>query len=197
MVNTFDYPVYGLAVEKVRIAFRLAYSILDKVAYFLNDYLRLGIPEKRVSFRGLWYDRQQPDRGLRADIHRPDNDPLRGLFWLAKDLYEKDAGFVEVLEPSAREVAEIRNHLEHKYLKLHHYSVPQPSSRGIGFETLAFSLERTEFERRALWLLRTSRVALLHISMAMHIEEAGRRRGSEDGFSLPIEMDRYEDEWKM
>jgi hypothetical protein len=39
LYNTLDYPAYGLSVEKVKIAFRMAYSILDKIAYFLNHYL--------------------------------------------------------------------------------------------------------------------------------------------------------------
>jgi tetratricopeptide (TPR) repeat protein len=84
LANTGDYPAYGIPVERVKAAFRIAYSLLDKVAYFLNDYLALGIPETRVSFRGLWYDRQDRARGLRSDLGGAENAPLKGLFWIAK-----------------------------------------------------------------------------------------------------------------
>lgn len=202
LVNSFDYPAYGLAVEKVKIAFRVAYSILDKVAYFLNDYLALKIPERRVSFRGLWYKRQERGRGLRSDIHRPYNTPLKGLFWLAKDLYEKEHGFTEAIEPDAREIAEIRNHLEHKYLKLHIFGTPRPQSASeahlLGFDSLAFSLDRREFARRTLRLLRMVRAVLMHLSQTVHVEEHQRRADTGgQKQTAPIYLDIYEDDWKF
>jgi hypothetical protein len=39
LFNTLDYPTYGLAIEHVRTSFRVAYSLFDKVAFFLNSYL--------------------------------------------------------------------------------------------------------------------------------------------------------------
>ena len=65
MFNTLDYPSYSLAVERMKAAFRMAYSLFDKIAYFLNEYLRLGIPERNVSFRTLWYEDQQKKKGLK------------------------------------------------------------------------------------------------------------------------------------
>jgi tetratricopeptide (TPR) repeat protein len=199
LVNTLDYPAYGLPVEQVKIAFRLAYSILDKVAYFLNDYLSLQIPERNVSFRSLWYDRQEPARGLRTDIHRTDNWPLKGLFWLAKDLYEKDAGFTEAIEPDGKEVADIRNHIEHKYFKLHVFGpwpVPEegpPSMRG---DLLARSMDRGDFERRTLRLLRTARAALIYVALGVFVEE--RRRQQHKGkVKMPMALTLWEDDWKF
>lgn len=200
LINTLDYPAYGLAVEKVKIAFRIAYSLLDKVAYFLNDYLMLGIPEKSVSFRGLWYNSQDPKRGLREDVHRPSNAPLKGLFFLAKDLYEKEQGFTDAMEPDAREVAAIRNNLEHKYFKLHTFSRPRPPLNGdcpIGFDVLAYSMERGDFERRTFRLLRTTREALIYVSQVVHVEESRRRtEAGEEGLTMPIYMSTWEDNWK-
>lgn len=40
LYNTLDYPSYGLAVEKLKAAYRVAYSLLDKIAFFLNDYAK-------------------------------------------------------------------------------------------------------------------------------------------------------------
>lgn len=200
LINTLDYPAYGLAAEKIKLAFRIGYSLLDKVAYFLNDYLALGIPEKRVSFRGLWYNGQKPKQGLRKDMHRPDNAPLKGLFFLAKDLYEKEHGFTDAMEPDAREVAVIRNHLEHKYFKLHTFSRPRPPSNGdcpIGFDTLAYSMDRRDFERRTLRLLRIAREALIYVSQVVHVEENRRRtEATEERLTMPVHMTTWEDRWK-
>lgn len=55
LTDTLDYPAYGIGVQYVLAAFRIAYSIFDKIAYFLNDYMGLGIPENKVYFRTIWY----------------------------------------------------------------------------------------------------------------------------------------------
>lgn len=55
LINTLDYPVYGLGIEKIKAAYRSIYSIFDKIAFFLNVYLKLDIPEKEISFNNLWY----------------------------------------------------------------------------------------------------------------------------------------------
>jgi LA2681-like HEPN len=41
LYNTLDYPTYSVAIEKVKAAYRLAYSLFDKIAFFLNAYLDL------------------------------------------------------------------------------------------------------------------------------------------------------------
>lgn len=201
LLNTLDYPSYGLAVEQVKAAFRIAYSLFDKIAFFVNDYLSLGIVERDVSFRKLWYERQQPDRGLRADVHRLDNGLLKGLFWLAKDLYERDPRYVDALEPYARETDLVRNHLEHKYLKLHTFGPPEPPAPGevrVAGEALAYSLDRGEFERRTLGLLQTARSALIQLTLAVYVEEHRRRRDAGDVrlvVDVPTEV--WEDRWKV
>ena len=44
-----------LSDEKLKIAFRMAYSLFDKIAFFLKKYFRLPVSEQRVNFRTLWY----------------------------------------------------------------------------------------------------------------------------------------------
>lgn len=171
-----DCTSYSLAVEKVKSAFRTAYSLFDKIAYFLNHYLALSIPETKVTFRTFWYASQRKNEGLRPDLQQCQNWPLRGLFWLSKDLYEDKPGFTESLEPDARELSEIRNHLEHKYLKLHHDPGPGPASENARTSlgprnTLFFSTHRREFEAKTLRLIKMARAALIYLSLAIHWEE--------------------------
>lgn len=155
LYNTLDYPSYSLAVERMKASFRIAYSLFDKTAYFLNHYLRLQIPERQVSFRTFWYESQDRKKGLRKEFQQRQNWPLRGLFWLSKDLYEDKQGFMEPMEPEAQQLNEIRNHLEHKYLKIHedlwrgHPPQDDEISRGLA-DTLAFSVYRNDFRKRRL-----------------------------------------------
>ncbi|ELP8668554.1 hypothetical protein QTV07_002548 [Staphylococcus pseudintermedius] len=41
LVNTIDYPTYGLNIEKVKAAYRSAYALFDRIGYFLNKYFKL------------------------------------------------------------------------------------------------------------------------------------------------------------
>jgi tetratricopeptide (TPR) repeat protein len=203
LYNTLDYPSYSLDVEKVKVAFRMVYSLFDKIAYFLNHYLGLSIPETKVKFRTFWYASKNRKNGLRQDLQQLQNWPLRGLFWLSKDLYENESGFKESIEPDAQELSEIRNHLEHKYLKLHENFWPGPSlnndetSQAL-VDTLAFSTYRKEFEEKTLRLIKMARAALIYLSLAVHTEEKKRAKERNPEKIIPgMPLDAWEDEWKV
>ncbi|CAB5280666.1 hypothetical protein IST461_05982 [Burkholderia multivorans] len=172
LYNTLDYPAYGLAVEKLKISFRMAYSILDKIAYFLNRYLELGIAEFDVSFRGIW--KEKKSLNVRPEFSKSKNWPLRGLYWLSKDLFEPE--FSDVTDPDAQGLNKLRNHLEHKYVKVHSFAIPETDNSDMWFDDFAYSLTVDELERRSLRLLRLVRAALIYLILGMHTEE--RRRHS-------------------
>ena len=195
LYNTLDCPSYSLAVEKVKIAFRLAYSILDKIAYFLNEYLDLKIPLKSVTFRTFWYKNLEKKKGLRSEFLDRRNWSLRGLFWLSKDLYENEPMFRAALEPDAQELAEIRNHLEHKYLKVHEFGALEPELRE---DSLAYSIGRSEMVEKTLNMLKMARSALVYLILAIHTEELARER-ARDGNTKAAEIfiDTFDDSWKL
>jgi hypothetical protein len=200
LANTLDYPSYSLSTERIKVAFGRAYGLLDKVAYFLNHYLGLGIRSDRVFFRDLWYEKEYGGP-LRLNICRPNNPALRGLFWLSKDLFEKDASSAQVIEPDARGIWEIRRHLEHKYLKLHGREwqpLPEADVAGRALsDTLAHSLRRDAFERKTLALLQLARAAIIYLALTVRIEEHQRSEGRPvDKLVPPSFLDRWDDEWK-
>ncbi|MGC8604950.1 MAG: LA2681 family HEPN domain-containing protein, partial [Desulfomonilaceae bacterium] len=171
LYNTLDYPEYGLAVEKLKISFRMAYSILDKVAYYLNRYLELGIAEKEVSFRGIWKQNKSSST-VRPEFNASKNWALRGLYWLSKDLFEPE--FADVTDPDAQGLSKLRNHLEHKYVKVHLFAIPEPNASDMWLDDFAYSLTVDELEHRTLRLLRLVRAALIYFTLGVHAEE--RRR---------------------
>lgn len=195
LYNTFDYPALGLGVEQVKVAFRMCYSLLDKIAYFLNHYMTLGIPEKRISFRHVW--REKETGPVRPEFLSSENWPLRGLYWLSKDLFESD--FKEVMEPDARSLHELRNHLEHKYVKVLS-TMAGPSSKSVSgafADTLAHVVSLPDLEGKALRLLQLARSALIYLSLGMHREEARRREGAPSDMPvMPMPLDPWDDNWK-
>lgn len=166
---------YGLALEQVKIAYRLAYSIFDKAGYLLNSYFELGIKPREVYFKSLWYEKPNAKPAkVREVFERSENLPLRGLFWVAKDLSIADLR--ETAEPDAQTLDEVRNHLEHKYLQ-----VTQPGANctalGLFVDPLAYQIERTDLEGKTLRLLKLARSAIIYLSLAMQTEELSRQDG--------------------
>jgi hypothetical protein len=197
LYNTLDYPAYSLAAEKTRAAFRLAYSLFDKIGFFLNEYLALGIEPNQVSFRGLWHNPQkQSDPKPKTLRHRfvdYQNWPLRGLFWLSKDLF--DENFRSCMEPDGADLNSIRNHLEHKYLQLHLEWGPSITARSSANE-LRYALSRADFQAKALRVLQLARASLIYLSLAVHREER-MRHGSKPGQRVgQMFIDTWEDDWK-
>jgi hypothetical protein len=190
LLNTLDYPSYSLAVEKVKAAYGIAYSLFDKIALFLSAYLGIEIDSKSIYFRSIWYEKYEK-RVLRSEFAQSENWPFRGLFWLSKDLFEEE--FRDVTEPDAQALYEIRNHLEHKYLKVHEMMRPQPDPAWA--DRLAYSIERQDFIAKTLRVLRLVRASLIYLSLGMHREE--RRRAKQNGgIQAPMYLDAWEDDLK-
>jgi hypothetical protein len=200
LYNTLDYPSYSIAVEKMRTAFRIAYSLLDKIAYFLNTYLALGHKPKQVSFRSVWYEAKGAEpRPLLQHFSAYPNWPLRGLFWLSKDIFEDD--FRQVTESDAQALKDVRDHLEHKYMQLHESWIGDAFSTEDAAQSQAVQfgihLSRKDFEVRTLRVLKLVRAALIYLSLAVHREEWQRRRGQEKGLVIPMFLDTWQDSWKQ
>jgi hypothetical protein len=196
LYNTLDYPVYGLRVEQLKISFSMSYSLFDKIAFFLNRYMKLGISPNQVTFRGIW--REKEGQPIRPQFEASENWPFRGLYWLSKDLFE--AGFREFTEPDAQALHEVRRHLEHRYLKVHEMVIPKHRASGAStdlfFDTLAYSISRTDLERKALRLLKLARAALIYLSLGMHREELRRKDEHPSGVLASMPLTIWEDAWK-
>lgn len=186
--DTLNIPAYSLAVEKTKLALRMAYSLLDKIAFFINDYFKVGLPEKAVSFRSIWHERKGEPKPLASVFKDRPNWPLRGLYWLSKDVYEPS--FQEVAEPSAEGLAELRNHIEHKYCQIH-------EDLGMGYSSFATSLNDAELgfrvgrdtlEIKSLDILQKSRAALVYLSLAVHCEEIVRKSARDAGYSMEMHL---------
>jgi len=105
---------YSVRIEMLKAAFRMFYSVFDKIAYLLNELLALQIKPSNVSYRTIWYEKDK--KTIKKKISDKYNWPLLGLFWISKDLY--DSEFKECIEPDAKYFADIRNHIEHKAIQV-------------------------------------------------------------------------------
>lgn len=102
-----DQSVYGIRSGKMKVGYVSIFNLFDKVGFFLNDYLQLGIADKDVSFRGIWKDRKGQ---IWPQIVSGSNIYLRALYEVSKEL--PDAEHFGMF-------TEIRNLLTHRYFVLH------------------------------------------------------------------------------
>ena len=189
LMDTLDYSVYSLSLEKVKITFRICYSIFDKISYFLNLYLGLGNVPSKVSFRKVWFKNLNENQGLNKTISNSNNWALRGLFWLSKDLYENE--FDVTIEPEAKELANIRNYIEHKSFKIVESFNPNWSQ-----ETETYEIDRGLFEDKTFKILKLSRSSLMYLSYMIYEEESKREKKRGNGLVMPVEFIKLKDEYK-
>lgn len=107
---------------------------------------------------------------------------------LSKDFYELD--FQQVSEPDAEGLADLRNHLEHKYCQVHedlgigysHFAILQSGT------ALGFRIGRDALEAKTLHILKLARAALIYLSLAVHSEEMMKceKRGDKLIMSMPL-----------
>ncbi len=193
--NTFDYPCFGLSIEKCKIVFRTIYSLFDKIAFFLNLYLRLHIPERQVSFRKIWYKNpQKPKDGLAKVFVNLHNWPFRGLYWLSKDLFEQGTYFMDAIEPDAQKIATIRNYIEHRYLTLHQMDLSDIINAEV--KDVTYPVYFQDFTDKTLRLLKLARSALIYLSLGVNIEEKKKHNSYSSKVIGQMPLDIYEDSWK-
>ncbi len=185
--DSLDYAVYGVRVASLKLAFESAYNILDKIAHFVNDYLKLGVkPGPKLTFAtngSIW--RLKDNGPLRREIVQLQNWHLFGLYDLARDLY---------IDPKEHELdghwgklRRTRNALTHEYLILH--------VEGMGWTVEAdaphLHLYYSDFVEQTIALLRLARAAIIYLIAFIDWEERKKHQSS-NGFIAPMYATRYD-----
>lgn len=183
VVDTLDRPAFSLRAEKMKAAYRAAYSLLDKIGFFVNDYFEIGLGEWKVNFKTIWFETRNREQIRPEFKDRDHNRPLQGLFWLSKDLYEREAeGFDRPLDPRGKEIWDLRNALEHRYVKLLRREFPEADLRDeppLGDDRLARQISIQEFEDLTVHLFRLTRAGMINLHLAVYVEEL--QKAEEEG----------------
>lgn len=184
LTDTLDYPLYSLASERVRTAFRVSYSLLDKVAFLIDRYWALGKTPHRISFKNVWMNEKKSR--LLPQLEDRDNLPLRGLFWLSKELF--DDQLKQTTSADARELHAIRNALEHSYLRINEGWAKAFVIDGAKGDDFGIAIGSDELEAKAIRVMQMVRSALFYVSFAIGIEERKKQRKLPRQFicSVPI-----------
>ena len=123
------------------------------------------------------------------------NLPLRGLFWLSKDLYDT-ASCGELLDPDAALLRGIRNNLEHQYVKLVEHGPHEGRAGGLE-DRRAEMVGRFDFDGLALRYLQHAREAMIYLSLGVNADQAKKAAEGDGGITPLMFLTDSEDEWKQ
>lgn len=171
-----DYSVSSVQIEKKKASFRLAYSLLDKCAVFMNAYFALGHDVRSVSFRKLWFANIKA-RQLHGNIPLK-NWRLRGVYAISLDLFDQE--FRDVSSPLAVKADDVRNAAEHRFLTVHEFMKPDSDDPCV--ETIT----EDELDELCLDALRRARATIMGLSLAVDHHEKYLKERSPDGLTMPI-----------
>jgi tetratricopeptide (TPR) repeat protein len=156
-IDTLDYSLHNIYVELVKASFKGFYSVLDKVAFFISDYLRLGILDRQVSFRTVWYQSSR-DKTIREQILATKNFSLNALFSLHQDF--EDGGF--------KNLRLTRDALTHRFVNVKLFHDTEDIENMSENSLVGLTLE----------LARATRNAILYLLQFVHTEESKKERES-------------------
>lgn len=183
--ETHDNAIYCLAIEKIKSAFRIQYSIFDKIAFFIAKYFQIDdLKDHQIDFKTIWYS-DIKSRKIREVFDAKENLPLLALFRMSKDFIvtEQPTDFdtKEPIDTLARRLWEIRNTIEHKYLKVQHFNFSKNDLNDI-----STVIEYDELIELSMIMTKKARAALIYLSLAIHQEEELKKEGFEKGIILPM-----------
>lgn len=99
----------NIHIQLLKDSFKNFFNILDKISYFLNQYLDLKIDSNNVGFRNIWFKNGEYKKGINKKLVKIQNAGLTALYDIYLDLeYENDMSYLR----------KTRNTLTHKYLRI-------------------------------------------------------------------------------
>lgn len=121
-IDDFSYSINNLKSSHYKTAFRIFYSLFDKIAYFLHRFFDLGSIDKdnKVNFINVFVKIQSKNVKPNKVLENSKNHFIHALFYILKDLREIRS-FTDVsrwVDPDVASYDEIRNAMEHRSLKI-------------------------------------------------------------------------------
>ena len=161
LVNTLSYESQNINTQLLKDAFSNFYNILDKIAYFINDYCKLGIKERGINFKSIWYSECNDNKILLRNLDF-DNDGLTALLDINEDLrWGKE-----------NELTEPRNALTHRFLKVKLFSINEGD------------IDERDLYEKTLELAKIVRNAIIYLMRVVDYEESKKK--SEVTLEVPL-----------
>ena len=148
IINSLNYEIHNIKIQLIKDSFKNFYDILDKIAFFINEYFSLGLKPWQISFKNIWYEK----RGILRKKLDFSNNGLKALFDINEDILYGDE----------KKFNKIRNTLTHRVLKIKSFVVDEEKD----------VLTEEEFVNETINLARMVRNAIIYLMAMVDIEES-------------------------
>lgn len=113
-LNSID----NLKTSHLKSAFRILYSIFDKISYFLAKYLNLSYKQdSSISFNSMFGAKKNAQFQPRDELKNSKNCFIHALFYILKEI-EKDNEDFSNNGNTQTKLAFLRNHIEHRSFRI-------------------------------------------------------------------------------
>ena len=175
---SYDYVNYSIRIEQLKSSFRISYSLLDQICFFVNEFWKFGLNERDADAYHICKKLSTPQ----------DNIVLMALYWVLCEFFEK---YGEAETASEKDLAVLRNALEHKYVKVHEYEW----KKALKIERDSFyHVSENDLREHTMRLLELTREALMYLVYAIGVEESKKENTDK---SVPMPLTVFLDEWKL
>lgn len=171
--------VYSARNEYLKSVYRMAYSLFDKIAYFLKQYFQLEMPNSKATLQYIWFIDENPRKPLKPVFRNSQKDALKALYWLSRELY----GYEREGEAASffKKAGHIRNMLEHSYVQItQEKELFASQESGIRLDFSSFKsqiddfqshhLSQDELEQLTHALAKSARNALLYLRFVLDLD---------------------------
>ncbi len=193
IAETLEYAQFSLRIEKLKYAFKTLFGILDKIAFFLNEYYELGIKLQDVDFKSIWQSQKFGKNGYEYQntLDISGNFASSSLYWIQRE-------FEKTNEPYASHefvrLKEIRNSLEHRYTIITMFT---KDVNDITQNSIATYISETELYDLTFSLLKLVREAIICLSLCVSVEEEKKIEEQSADFCPTIEIHTVDDKFKV
>lgn len=174
IIDTLDYRTYNIYIQLVKTSFKGFYDILDKIACFINDYLELGIPERKTTFRKIWYSNLKT-KMIHKKIMDTKNLSLNALFDIHRDF---ENGPYEKLKNT-------RHALTHRFVNIRSFQEKEDEE----------NMTEEILVRQTLELARIVRSAIIYLLHFVYVRET-KKEAKTKGILAPIFAEDLRDDLK-
>lgn len=166
LIDTGDSADHSLQESLMRTAFKTAYSLFDRIGFFINEYFQIGLTDNKVSFKNVWKSKLCDENGqVYFTVPNPivsahtDNPLINAMYWLQKDFFESKK--INVTAPHAERIFQMRNDMEHNCLRTgkKSYDVTFTKYTSDG-----------KFEENTYKLLKLARELIIYLCLAVEFD---------------------------
>lgn len=175
LINLNDHSASNIYVGYLKMAYKEAFGVLDKIAVLLNHYLDLGLREDSCYYRSVWHVHGDDGKPLEPAVVAPQVKAqgyrIFGLYLLCQEL-------------CGSKYSHIRNALTHRYLRVYRM-VDGPKG------TYTFD-ELTRLTTEALYKIKC---AILYVSLFIQSSEAAKHSGTGLVGTIPLSTEQHLNFW--